>query len=257
MKHRDSKNFDQLIEEAVHEEFNSINSPISSEEAWEIFVKRRNQKRQNNNVIRRIFPSKKFVYLASSILIFIGLIWAPQSGAAFSKLTEIFNKVQDNVVQLFVKVGSSTEREDGPDSDEVIFNEGSGVISKQMSLEEAQKATLFSILVPKSVPSEFDLKNVIVIKKSDEKSKEIYLNYVGSKKEFKIREMVVGDEFGLGATFDQEDTEVVEVNINGHPATLLKYKKNYTGLVWVTQNFYYSIEGNLTEGEILLIAESM
>jgi hypothetical protein len=257
MKHRDNKSFDQLIKESVHEEFNSINSPISSEEAWEIFVKSRNQKRQNNNVKRRIFLPKKFVYLASSILIFIGLIWAPQSGAAFSKLTEIFNKVQDNVVQLFVKVGSSTESEDGPDSNEVIFNEGSGVISKQMSLEEAQKATLFTILVPKSVPSEFDLKNVIVIKKSDEKSNEIYLNYVGGKKEFKIREMVVGDEFGLGATFDQEDTEVAEVNINGHPATLLKYKKNYTGLVWITQNFYYSIEGNLTEKEIFLIAESM
>lgn len=259
MRKRSDKDMDRLIEEAIKEEFNSITPPMSTNEAWEMFNKRREQKKRKNKSIKilTIF-NKKFVYVVSSIIIVISLFaLAPQNGAAFSKITEIFNKIQGNVVQLFIKVGGSEENENGPSSDEFTVIEGSEVISEQMNLEQAQQETEFPIIVPKRLPSGVHLKNVTVLKKANIKSKEIYLNYMGSDNQFTIREMVVGNRFGFGASFDQEDTKVEEININGHKANLIKYKNGFMGLVWITQNHYLSIEGNITKEQIIRIAESM
>jgi hypothetical protein len=232
---------------------------MSTNEAWEIFNKRREQKRRKKKSIKipTIF-NKKFAYLASSIIIVISLFTlAPQNGAAFSKLTEIFNKIQGNVAQLFIKVGGSEENENGPSSDEFTLIEGSEVISEQMNIEQAQSETSFPIIIPKWVPSDYYLKNVTVFKKTNKKSQDIYLNYQGDQKEFTIREVAIGNEFGLGAMVDQEDTKLEEVNINGYSATLLIYKNGFMGLAWTTQNHYLLIEGFLSKEQIVKIAESM
>lgn len=259
MRKRSDKDMDRLIEEAIKEEFNSITPPMSTNEAWEMFNKRREQKKRKNKSIKilTIF-NKKFVYVVSSIIIVISLFaLAPQNGAAFSKITEIFNKIQGNVVQLFIKVGGSEENENGPSSDEFTVIEGSEVISEQMNLEQAQNVTSFAIVAPKWVPADFYLKDVTVSKKTNEKSEDIYLNYQGDQKEFKIREIIIGNEFGLGATVDEEDTKMEEVDINGHTATLLIYKNGFIELVWTTQNHYFLIEGFLTRVQMLKIAKSM
>jgi hypothetical protein len=259
MKQRSDKDLDRLIEEAAKEEFNSITPPMSTNEAWEIFNKRREQKKRKKKSIKAPTSfNKKFVYVASSIIIVISLFTlAPQNGAAFSKLTEIFNKIQGNVAQLFIKVGGSKENGNGPSSDEFTVIQGSEVISEQMGLEQAQSETSFPIIIPQWVPSDYYLKNVTVSKKTNKKSQDIYLNYQGDQNEFTIREVAIGNQFGLGTTVDHEDTKLEEVEINGHTATLLIYKNGFLEVIWTTQNHYFLIEGFLTREQMLKIARSM
>ncbi|MCH1627050.1 DUF4367 domain-containing protein [Fredinandcohnia quinoae] len=249
---------DQIIEETVKEEYDHILPITSTNEAWENFNKRREHKYKSRTFSPR---KKKFVMLGTSLAVCIILIsLLPQSGSSFASLTEIFGKVEGNMISLFVKVGENEEHIEDvkePSLDEYYVIEGSETTMDEIDLEQAKKETAFPILIPKWVPTDFELEHVLVLTKQNQKSDEIYLQYKSNAKHFTIRQTSTGHEFGLGMSYNKDEVNVEQIKINGYQANLINRSKGISKLFWVTQSIYYSIDGHLTKEEIIQIAESM
>lgn len=58
------------------------------------------------------------------------------------------------------------------------------------------------------------------------------------------------------SSFDTEDAQVSELEVNGYPA-LLSAKKNKTLLIWFIENYRCSLSGTLSTDEIVKIAENI
>ena len=74
---------------------------------------------------------------------------------------------------------------------------------------------------------------------------------------FTIRQMKIDQAFGLGAFADQDDIRITDITINGHVGNLIKHKNGMIELLWITNSYYLSIDGFISEEEIVKIAESM
>ncbi|MCJ7840055.1 DUF4367 domain-containing protein [Lederbergia sp. NSJ-179] len=258
MSREKSDSLDQLIKESIHEEMEQAPSPMSSlEEAWE----KLEESRKKHPVRRPRSFKKVWMYAASILLVLASVtLFSTSQGSASPTLTQFFQKVQGKVVYLFLKVGEDTgfgdppqgESEDGP----VVVE--SEIESVQMSLQEAQKETAFPIVVPSYIPKAYHLENVTVMKREDELSGEIFLQYEGANEEgFVINQRAVGEALGMGMTLDNEDAQIENRIVNGQQAQLLT-QDDFHELYWVKEDqTYYSISGNLSKQEIIKIAESM
>jgi hypothetical protein len=185
------------------------------------------------------------------------VLWNPVNSAAFGKLTEIFQQVQGAFVQLFIRVDTPHENDSVPDQDYTVMDE-TRINSINMSLEDAQKNTLFDIKIPTYLPEGFELESVVVIKRDNQKSEEIYLQYEDDERSFIINEKIISDSIGVSIISDQDDTLYEEITIKDQPANLIYYKDGNLNLVWVISNYYYiDIKGQLTKDEIIKIANSM
>ncbi|QYR23766.1 DUF4367 domain-containing protein [Paenibacillus sp. sptzw28] len=250
--------FDHLIRNAIHDEIKDSPLPdLSTSDAWQQLNQSLYRSKKLGN--KTDFP-KKIMYAACLLFLFVALVTEiPQNGYAFGKITEIFHKIKGSTVQLFIKVGNPEIKDKDAPSNDFSIVQGSEVTSEQMSLEEAQKDTAFSIIVPEGISSEFVLKHVTVVKKQNEKkSKEIYLNYEGQdQRVFTVTEKEIDNQFGSGEIADQDDTKIEEINLNGQTATLFLFKDGKTRLIWTIPSHYFSIEGQITKEEIIQIAKSM
>lgn len=244
-------NNDRLIKDALKEEYEEIKPTLSSNEAWELFTKK---KRKSSSYI----PKKRFIYLAACIAVFLTIFFiTPQSGYAFNKVFDFFHTIQGNVMQLFITSNNDINEKNSPSDEEFALVEDSEIISESMTLDEAQKITAFPILTPKWLPGETDLQDVTVIREVNGESEEIYLNYNGDETQFQIRELTAAASFGFGAALDQEDAVLEEVMIHSYQGNLLTFKNDSTQLLWITEDHFLSIEGNLTKEQIMEVAESM
>lgn len=249
---------EQLMKAAVTESIkNSPPPPLSSDEAWEKFKRKQHENHIKSN--KTSMFKNKFIYAASLLLAFGSMMaFSAQNGSAFGRLSDIFQMTQGNVVQLFGKVGDEPKKDkNAPTSDQFSIVEGSEIIAKQVSLEEANQETAFTITIPKQIPKEFTLKNVTVSKTVGEKSKDIYLHYKSEKRAFTMNQKLTGEQFGFGMTVDRDDTKVEQITIQGQRGSLLQFKNGTLKLIWVSQRYYYSIQGKLTKDEAIRIAESM
>lgn len=257
MEEHNDRIYDKFIREVVQEEIHRAPTPpLSSTEAWSQ-LQRRMEKDKNT-----LTPNlkNKYKYLAACILIIFTVVaLSPQRSLAFSKLTEIFHVVQGTITQIFMKTGNPPDVvKNAPPSNDFSIVDGTQVISEQMSLEQAQSEASFPIIIPEVIPADFVFNNVTLIKKhSNEESNEIYLNYNGDNRTFVIIQKTVGHQISTGAIVDHDDTKYESIMINGQDATLAIYKNNTAELLWSTQNYYFTIKGELTAEEIVQIAESM
>jgi hypothetical protein len=259
MRESDKLSCDHLIKEAVEEDLRNTPPPrLTSSEAWNQLSHRLNQERLDRSRHISSFR-KKLIYAASGLLLLFGLFaWAPGNGMAFSKLANILHKIQGSMLQIFVGVRDVPGNDrNAPTSDEFVIVEGTELRTEFMNLSDAQKKTSFTITVPKYIPLGFDLRDVAVFLRGTSLSNEIYLTFVGDGQEFKIREMSTGDQFGLGATVDREDTKMEKITFNSSSATLLTYKDGTLELRWTVQDLYFTVEGKLKKEEMINIAKSM
>jgi Domain of unknown function (DUF4367) len=58
-------------------------------------------------------------------------------------------------------------------------------------------------------------------------------------------------------TVDRSNLSVEELNLNGQRISLITFKNGIRKLAWKTQSHFLQVEGELTEDEIVGIAESM
>lgn len=255
-------NIDELIDQYIKEDIQNSPKPLlSSEEAWENISKALDEEpnRVNKVNFKSLF-NRKMLYIASfAIFIISAFLINTPNGSAFSKLTQFFQNTQGNITQLFTRVSDPNQINEGaPNPNELSIIEDSETSTLKVSLQEAKDIASFPIRVPKELPKEIVLDNVTIIKKSNTgKSDRIYLKYKGNEQSFTINEMVVEEDTGKGLLIDNEDTNVEEIMIYDRNANLLTYKNGITELFWIENNYYYSIEGNLSKEEIIKIAKSM
>lgn len=255
-----SDSLDQLIKEAIHEEIEQTPTPMYSVgEAWEKLEEARKkhpvrQPRSFKNVW--MYAVSIFVILASVAL------FSTSQGLASPTLTQFLQQVQGKMGHLFLKVGQDTGFGDPPqtggsEEDSVIVE--SEFESVQMSLQEARQETAFPIVLPTYIPKAYHLENVTVMKGEDELSTDILLHYEGADEEgFVINQQAIGEAFGMGMVFDNEDTQIENIIVNGEQAQLLTIQDDLRELLWVKGGqMYYSISGNLSKQEIIEVAESM
>ncbi|MEK5040263.1 DUF4367 domain-containing protein [Sporosarcina sp. FSL K6-3457] len=246
------QNLDQLIREVLDVKVEEFPPPrLSATEAWR---KMEGGYQEASHSPRRNYFSKKIIVAVASIFMVLIVVAYPQEGGAYSRWSEIFHKVQGSVVQVFGGSGESTDTEGSASGMFVI--EDSGPIVGEMDLEEAQKVTNFMINIP-TVPAEFRLEKVIVMREVDQMSNEVYLNYVSDEREFIVAEKKLVGQYAFGGVADSDDTIVEEILINGQTANMLSFKDGTRRLTWMTQTYYFHIDGKLTREEIIGMAKSM
>lgn len=250
------KEVDLLIKRVIQGEMENSPPPISTDKAWEQLNMKLNN-RQSRFKPSRLYKNKLF-YAVAIIFISLVIILSPQTSSAYHTIVEVFQKVQENVTQLFIKVeDKSPENEDAPIIDDMYIIDEDELISLELDLEEAQRETVFSIKQPKVVPEEYTLKNVTVFKGENAKSEDITLNYEGNEGNFNINQKLFEESFSAGVTIDNNDTQIESVDIHEHSGSLLQYKNGFLELIWVTESHYYSISGPLSKDQIIKIATSM
>lgn len=253
---KNSEDFDRLIKKSIQFEMENSPPPLSTDKAWEQLNARLNN-RQPSFKRSRFFTSKLF-YAVAIIFISLVIILSPQSSSAYNTLVEVFQKVQENVTQLFIKVGDDSPLNEGlsPIDDMGMIDETAKNTLK-LDLADAQKETVFSIKQPKFVPEEYILKDVIVLKNGDRKSGNISLYYEGNEASFRIDQKLLVESFSAGVTIDNDDYQIESVDIHGDSASLLYHKSGLLELVWANESHYYMISGMLSKDEIIKIAKSM
>lgn len=250
------KEVDLLIKRVIQSEMENSSPPISTDKAWEQLNMKLNN-RQSRFKQSRFYKNKLF-YAIAIIFISLVIILSPQTSSAYNTIVEVFQKVQENVTQLFIKVeDKSPANENAPITDDMYIIDEDELISLELDLEEAQKETVFSITQPKFVPEEYTLKDVTVYKSENEKSDDIILHYEGNEGSFNIEQKVFGESFSAGLTIDNNDTQIESVDIHEHSGSLLQYKNGFLELIWVTESYYYSISGALSKDQVIKIAKSM
>ncbi|WP_062106820.1 DUF4367 domain-containing protein [Bacillus niameyensis] len=268
MKNVKNDDLERWIKEAIHAEVEDSPSPLkSSDEAWEQIVNEFNRRKMRTR--KRWSFKTKWMYVASMFAVAVSIMFfSNQSSLAYGSFAEFFQKVQGSVMHLFVKVEKepiemNAQKEipnnEPHSSGNFSMMNDSEMVTKQLGLEEAQKETEFTLVIPDYIPSDFHLNNVTVIKQAEELSSEIYLNYESQDGTFYINQGLIDDSFAMGAVLDKEDANVEQVLVNGQQASFLLYKDGSTDLIWISQDekFCFIISGMLSKKEIIKIAESM
>lgn len=253
---KNNNEIDLLIKEVIQSEIENIPPPMPVNKAWEQLETKLNAQQSYSK--RLPFYKYKMFYAVAIILISLIIFISPQTSGAYSKLVEVFQNVQENVTQLFIKVSDKAPSgEELSLSDDIYMIEEPEMVSYEMSIEDAQQETSFIIKQPKFVPEGYILENVTVFKSQIELSNEIFLNYSGKKGNFDINQKLLEESFSGGVTINNDDAQIDSVDIQGLSASLLQYHSGFLELIWVTESHYYSISGTLSRDEIIEIAESM
>ncbi|MFT0139772.1 DUF4367 domain-containing protein [Alcanivoracaceae bacterium MT1] len=245
---------EDFIKQLVNEKFSSSQNPmIPPDKAWKRIESELKGKKD------RFTPAhKKIIAIATIIfLVTTSYFLFPKNSVAFSKLTDVFHSVQGTFVQVFMKIDDgNTEEINVTSNEDFKVIDDSEITMEDMALEDAKRISSFPIRMPSYIPDKYSLKDVTVLRKK-ELTNSIFLNYEAPNKIFKIHQMQVNTQLGAGGIHSNENAiEKVKIN-NIYDGTLIIQSNGTSKLVWVTQDMFISIEGELTKEEILTIASSL
>ncbi|WNF35040.1 DUF4367 domain-containing protein [Bacillaceae bacterium IKA-2] len=249
-----NKDNEQLIEEAIKENFDNVPDPLLSKEAsWEEIQKKKEPQKSDR-------PKKymKRVVVAAIIMTVISLsLFKPQSTSAFNWVTNFFTKAQGTVTQLMGTLGNSPPPDENQPIPE-IERHLPEINVVRMSIEEANEVASFDIVIPSYVPEGFKFRDITVELIDDKKSDQMILNYVKGEETLTIRETNIQEQTGYSMGVDNEDTDLIEeVDIQGNKGTLLVFKDGSKKLIWVVQEVQFIIDSQLSEEEKIKIAINM
>lgn len=123
------------------------------------------------------------------------------------------------------------------------------------TLEEARNRLPFTLLVPKYLPKDANLTQILL--SGQEPLMTVRLIYSGEKGRLVLTESGPTDNAGSGIAYDADDTGVKTVDINGVNGTLLANKNGQVLLSWYKNSVAYQIAGTYPEEEILRVARSL
>lgn len=253
---QENREVDLLIRKVIQNEMKNSPPPMPVNKVWEQLESRLNDRQPNYK--RSPFYKNKLFYAVAIIFISVIIFLSPQSSGAYSTIVEVFQKVQENVTQLFIKVEDNDPPGEAPPlEDDMYMIEELELITLELSIEDAQKETAFIINQPQIVPEGYTLRSVTVFKSENEQSDDIFLNYEGTEGHFDINQRLLEESFSAGVTINNDDAQIDTIDIRGRTASLLQHENDFLELIWVIESHYYSISGMLSREEIIEIAESI
>lgn len=253
---------ERLFKDAVKKNYNQTpEPPISKEVMWERINKELIEKQSSNG-----FPSfinKKVLSVASVffILIISSLFFQLKDGEAFGWFTDYFVAEQGSSTKVTNQLSDEPiETEDIPPvpSPDDIESKELIPIEESTSFEEAKETVTFSLLKPSFVPDDYTLTDVTVITFNDHPQEEVMLTYKSGEDVFTIgQKPIIGEQFSGNITVNNEETVVSTIDINGQEATYFGFSDGDAQLVWMRMRTFISIEGPLSQDEMIKIASSL
>lgn len=245
---------ERLIHQSIQEDFNNVpDLQNSKEKTWNEISKQLPQSG------KRLFPNKPMMLIAGLLALFIiGASFRDvPSTKAFGWIKEFFMFKQDTT--LYMGNGSSPVDDSGkkpPSSEEFVVLEGERT-THTVTSSEAQELASFKLLAPAYLPEGYSEKEAIVDCFNDtcDYISLIYENAEG--KELRIEQQHFQGAYGSGKSIGNV-VDDKEVAVNGKKATLITTShENLKFIVWSNYNTEYSVNGYLSEDEILRVAESL
>jgi len=233
---------DNLITRAIEANINEgLSKEINLDEEWVKFK-------------RKYFPQKSYIHLYKSIAIMIpvllgvgilfSLLFPVQAKAISSKSLEFFKSFMVGKVQT---VG--TDYANKSSADKSINSLSPEIIEKIQSVP-------FKILLPIDYLDEYHINSLTVEKLGDSTDVVIKLAANDNRK-VTVQQTNITQGFSQGLSFDNEDAVLKKVRINGQEATLITYKKQAVSLTWIDGDVFVSMDGNISEDEMLQLGSSM
>lgn len=232
---------DNLITRATEANINEgLSKEINLDEEWVKFKK-------------KYFPQKNYFYLQKSIAVMIptlfgvgillSLLFPVQAKAISSKSLEFFKSFIVGKVQT---VGIDYANKSSAESVDSLSPE---IIEKIQSVP-------FKILLPIDYLNEYHINSLTADKLGDSTDVAIKLATNDNRK-VSIQQTNITQGFSQGLSFDNEDAILKKIRINGQEATLITYKKQRVSLTWIDGDVFVSMDGNISEDEMLQLGSSM
>ncbi|MDF9408112.1 DUF4367 domain-containing protein [Pelotomaculum isophthalicicum JI] len=202
----------------------------------------------------KYFPRRDYFLIRKSIAIIVpvlfcvgillSLLFPVQARAISLKSLEFFKSFIVGKVQT---VG--TDYADKSSTGKNINNLSPDIIEKIQSAP-------FKILLPVDHLEEYHIKSLSMDKLGDSTDVLIKLAANDNRK-INIQQTNITQGFSQGLSFDNEDAVLKKIRINGQEATLITYKNQRVSLAWIDSDVFVSMDGNVSEEEILRLGSSM
>ncbi len=236
---------DSLIEIAYKAKYNNVMCP-PKEEVWSK-VKKNLTKNRRNSIKKRSFTA------AALLLVLTGIFFVSNStsvGALTSKIIKSIINITEDTFNVRKKVDINS----GSDNINIEFDDP--------RLEETQNKIHFDMSVPRYMPNDYRLENIKVL--NDNKEQEhVSLCYINGKQPSERGFIQIDQESNPDGTsislnvLREADTQMKEIKIDGLEYVLFIYSNGFCKIMWDKGNISYMINGKISEGEIIKIAESM
>lgn len=240
MNHKDK--IDRLITRATEANINEgLSKEINLDEEWVKFK-------------IKYFSRKSYFYSLKSIAVMIlilcgtgilcSILFPVQAKALNLKSLEFFKSFIVGKVQT-VAIDYANQNS----ADDIIDSLSPQIIDKIQSVQ-------FKILLPIDYLDEYQINSLTVDQLGDSTDVAIELSANDSRK-VAIQQTNITRGFSQGLSFDNEDTVLKKIRINGQEATLTAYKEQFVSLTWIDGDVFVSMDGNIGEDEMLRLGSSM
>ncbi|WP_066639257.1 DUF4367 domain-containing protein [Desulfolucanica intricata] len=229
---------DELIKKALYKQAEK-DSDIDLEEAWSKFNKRYRTNKQKP-VLKLLATACLICTVLGSIIFFL-----PTEGGAFT--SKIFKNIK---LFLSGKVQSTEISYGSPGQKEKTENYLKPEVLR--TLEDVP----YNVLLPVDMMGNYEIEEINTNKLGN--STELNIILTGKNSEsIIITEINTTKGFRQGSSYDIEDAQMKNVKVKGQDAALINYKNKLLSLSWVDNDIFISIEGNISQDDILMLSNSM
>ncbi|MCG9969778.1 DUF4367 domain-containing protein [Pelotomaculum terephthalicicum JT] len=233
---------DDLIEQAAKANINEeLPKEINLDGEWVKFKE-------------KYLPRRNYYFVKKSIAIIIpvlfcvgillSLLFPVQAKAISLKSLEFFKSFIIGKVQT---VGINYANKDSA---------GKDINSLSPDIIEKIQSVPFEILLPVDYLNEYHINSFTAEELGDSTDVSIKLATDDNRK-VDIQQINITKGFSQGLSFDNEDAVLKRIRINGQEATLVAYKKQLVSLSWIDGEVFISMDGNISEDEIIQLGSNM
>lgn len=244
------KELDQLIKRQLSNDLDANIEVPDIEDQWQQI---KGKILEDNPVIKKTSPNRKRFIVAAVILISLGsfnFLYPNNANAVGGKIAQFFNYITGKTIQ------NKTETYTGVNLDAPKVQDIGDIFEKEVTLSEAQALTPLKLAIPSYLPHEANTRRVVIASLgSDVYKTSIEYDLDGSVIVFS--QQIIANGISRGTLFDTDDTVTKDLLVNGSPATLFMRKNGINTLNWQSRGLLLQIKGEITEEEILKMAQSI
>ncbi|TGE39459.1 DUF4367 domain-containing protein [Desulfosporosinus fructosivorans] len=242
---------DQLIASHLSKDLDANIEVPDIEDQWQ---KIKGQILKDNPVIKRTSPNIKRVAVAAAILISIGslnFLYPNNANAVGGKIAEFFNYIVGKTTQNKAETYKSVK-----DSGVPTIQDVGDIFEKEVTLAEAQTSIPFKLATPSYLPHGANITRVVLTSLGADVY-QISIEYNFNERAIVFSQQVSSNGISRGTLYDTDDTVIKELFVNGSPAILFMRKNRINTLNWETRGLLLQIKGEITEDEIIKMAQSV
>ncbi|AQS60134.1 DUF4367 domain-containing protein [Desulforamulus ferrireducens] len=235
MSEKQYSTIDELIKRNLKQKAEQ-EQEINIEEAWERFAKR--------YPVRSKQKSYKILGIASFLFLIVTISFSinPTEGSAVNLrfFESIKSFISGKVQTAHISFGNKEKNAADYISPEVY---------------SVLKDITYEILLPLDMMDIYNLDKAEINRIGDSKQIDLIFRDMNNNLITMTQINIIGD-INLGNSFDTEDANMKKVKVKGQEANLIVYKNGFAKLSWIDRNIFITIAGEISEDNILILANS-